>query len=249
MRMCGILPGRSPSQIHYIAAAAAGWAYDTEHKAAIDAGDTDCFVYNRMEDNEADTVVVEYVNTYNGVASANTSNLNATGKFGDGFYTNTTYYYTIDDDTMDGTFNSACGANLTIEIWFKCDLSDWSTGGYQCLWYIRYDASNHFSLYYWQGTDQIQWYMKAGGDSGDVLYWNVGTGTDTTDWQHFAVTRSVASDNFKTFLNGSLVSTHNGLGTWSGATQTWNIGSDSSNNAEPDGTLDEFAVSNVIRYT
>jgi hypothetical protein len=220
------------------------WLWDTEHTP-----DANTLLLHHHEDNLANTIVVD--SSGNGWNSVDTANTNATytagGRFSGGFYPNKNDY---DKNTVAACLaavQAAVAAVITVEAWIKCDTNNWSAQGNQGFFMI--DAgfwTNVVDVRYKSADDLVYFTYTAGGVVKTITTIGI---TDTIGWHHLAVTIDVAADEFKAFIDGVQVGlTQNGLGVWNLAvTGVW-IGCDTVAGNPMDGVIDEFTISNVVRY-
>ena len=92
-------------------------------------------------------------------------------------------------------------------VWFK-DPS--LAAGVKSLMQFSVDANNIIYAYV-EATNQISCRYRAGAVTDVVTIFPA-----TNVWSHLALTWSVAADQFKAYLNGSLIGTATTLGTWAG---------------------------------
>lgn len=95
--------------------------------------------------------------------------------------------------------------------WFRVNgAANWATGT-RYFWWLRADNNNYIRAYQ-NGDRTIIFDYKAGGTT--VTY--TATNVYHADWFHVAMVWSKAGDYVKIYINGVLLTTLTGLGTWAG---------------------------------
>ena len=165
--------------------------------------------YWKLDDNAANTTVTDSQGTQNGVATANTSVLHATGKLGGAFDFDNQYAVEIADNDAYSFGNGTDDAPFSIAAWVYAD-PDWSGQG--ILTKYDEDLSKEWRFYLTSGNDvELQLYDNSSGGA-------VGAQTDTklTAGWHFVVgtydgrgtaaVGNLAKNGINIYVDGSLQS-------------------------------------------
>ena len=116
------------------------------------------------------------------------------------------------------------GAEFTFAIWAKVSAAGvWTDGSVHGWCNFNVNANNTLFFGKHSVNNQVLAYTTSGGTS-DVAEVNV---TASTDWVHYALTKSQAADQIKLYRNNTQIgSTMTGIGAWSGTIGTAVIGTD-----------------------
>jgi hypothetical protein len=226
------------------------WAnpsWNTEH-----AADGSTLLLHHHEDNAANTVVVDSsANGWNSVSQNGNTNVmfTAGGRFNGGLHCDMgPGYFALNlNAACRVAVRAAASAVITVEIFIKGDTNNWSAIGNMGIFMVNCGFPNNLiDVRYSSGTDLITFTYAAGGVTKTITTNSI---TDTVNWHHLAVTVDVASDTFKVFIDGVQIGlTQTGLGVWNAAVSHIYIGCDTTAGNAFDGVIDEFAISNVLRY-
>ena len=131
----------------------APWTYNTQHTA-----DANTIVLYHFEENAANANYTDSsANGYTGTASANTSVLyNAGGQFNGCAYVNKLYRVTLGVAGSQTAVSNAFRDKITLEGWFKSDVADWSTSGYQSFFNHIIDGNNQSSLVFDNASNRVE---------------------------------------------------------------------------------------------
>ena len=223
---------------------AAGWEYDTEHTA-----DANTVFLIHCEDNAANTTVTDTQGDNQALNGANTSAVTDTGKFNLGFHTDrTAANCIICDASLKTSLDTTLGGDCTIEGWFKNDTTDWSVVGTQKICQFYDDGNNYGGMSYESGADTMYWEANFGGTVKNVTDSSV---VDTDTWFHVALVFSESASTLKAFVNGTQVgATQTSCGTYAGGTVNFRLFTNHDATTQVwDGIVDEFAISNTLRYS
>jgi lysophospholipase L1-like esterase len=164
-------------------------------------------------------------------AYSGTVTLGATGPFGDGTACITVAAAGAVNLYTSGLASAWNGDEATLDLWFKVSASgDWSDSTARNLLTVGADGSNTF-------------YLRKQTAANTVVAVRVGSGTTSscsvtisdTSWHHLAAVASKSGDYLRLFLDGALIMTATGLGSWSGspASTLCMAGASSSSRAAP----------------
>ena len=123
----------------------------------------------------------------------------------------------INADTVAGDINKLKG---TFSAWARID-GTMSANGRVIM--ASTDSSNQMYIQYHNAAEEWRFLYLAGGVSKQAV-----RATDAESdglWYHLAMTWDIAEDDLKGYVNGTLVQTKTGLGTWSGTIDECYLGS------------------------
>ena len=138
--------------------------------------------------------------------------------------------------TVDGVAEDIEVTLGTISVWVK--LKTTSTSG--TMVQARVDSNNVMNLFYHNGSSEGRFTYKAGGSAKVVAF------TDSIEndgkWHNIVATWSVAADEIKIYLDGTLKATTTSLGTWAGTIDACDIGQNTIDGSYLTGNLTEVAI-------
>jgi len=137
-------------------------------------------------------------------------------------------------DSVGADMRSTVG---TISLWAKFNTVSASGSMIQ----TRVDANNLINLFYHASSNEIRFAYKGGGTVKTVVL-SAGSFEGDGKWHHIAATWSTDADEIKLYVDGTLIGTTTGLGTFAGAIDECYIGQNTQDGAFFNGNLCEVAV-------
>jgi hypothetical protein len=115
--------------------------------------------------------------------------------------------------SLDAAFNNA---EFTIAGWFQVSAAgDWTDATNRVAMHLGVDTTNNYTRILKSSTSNLLVPSCVAGGTSDFV--NVSSFSPTA-WFHVALTRSVAADQLKVYVNGAQSgTTQTGMGTWAGA--------------------------------
>jgi len=175
------------------------------------------------------------------MTASSSSIWDSSGVFGRAIYPDDTYDLTTTNaDFFTGV--TSIIDDMTISIWAKHDLADWSAQAdtFGWLFGFRDSDADFIEMIYGQSEDNINNRWKGSASADDL---KDATGKDTTDWQMF-IYNSPNSSNFCNGVNGVILGCDTKTDAWDGSTAgTFKIGeADYKDDEQWDGRIDHFII-------
>lgn len=190
------------------------------------------------------TIGATGTNTSAGTCGSGTSteawNNGSSGKYGASLvFDGTDDVVNIYSAALNSSFNTSYGS---VSLWLKMDPSAWAESGTtRSALQIAADTSNYIRIIKTSTANTLSLNYNGGGTIKGSDY----VATDTTNWVHVVMTWDSTEGKVKSYINGALLGTASGMGTWTGAIAATraNIGARLSTAVDPfDGQIDDVRI-------